>query len=182
MKNNFIIDENTGWVKNCVHRPSENFNDRPIKVKPKLLVIHSISLPPGKYNNNFVEDFFQNKLDFSAHPYFETIKELKVSSHFFIKQSGELIQFVSCNKRAWHAGESIWNKQKNCNDFSIGIELEGRENEHFKDIQYDKLLLLIDCLKLHYKIEDIVGHSDIAPGRKTDPGVFFNWGLIKNEI
>ena len=176
-QNNFF--DNDGWLKNANRIESDNFNQRPTLKKDFLVVIHSISLPPGQFNNSFIEDFFQNKLNLNLHPYFETIKDLKVSAHFLIKRTGELIQFVSCHNRAWHAGESSWKGMSNCNDFSIGIELEGTEIESYEEIQYKVLLNLLVQLKKEYNIIDIVGHSDIAPHRKTDPGPSFDWNKIK---
>ena len=176
-QNNFF--DNDGWLKNANRVESDNFNQRPTLKKDFLVVIHSISLPPGQFNNSFIEDFFQNKLNPTLHPYFETIKDLKVSAHFLIKRKGELIQFVSCHNRAWHAGESSWKGITNCNDFSIGIELEGTEIEPYAEIQYKVLLNLLVQLKKEYNIIDIVGHSDIAPHRKTDPGPSFDWNKIK---
>jgi len=176
-QNNFF--DNDGWLKNANRIESDNFNQRPTLKKDFLVVIHSISLPPGQFNNSFIEDFFQNKLNPTLHPYFETIKDLKVSAHFLIKRTGELIQFVSCHNRAWHAGESSWKGMSNCNDFSIGIELEGTEIESYEEIQYKVLLNLLVQLKKEYNIIDIVGHSDIAPHRKTDPGPSFDWNKIK---
>lgn len=176
-QNNFF--DNDGWLKNANRVESDNFNQRPTLKKDFLVVIHSISLPPGQFNNSFIEDFFQNKLNPTLHPYFETIKDLKVSAHFLIKRTGELIQFVSCHNRAWHAGESSWKGMSNCNDFSIGIELEGTEIESYEEIQYKVLLNLLVQLKKEYNIIDIVGHSDIAPHRKTDPGPSFDWNKIK---
>ena len=176
-QNNFF--DNDGWLKNANRIESDNFNQRPTLKKDFLVVIHSISLPPGQFNNSFIEDFFQNKLNPNLHPYFETIKDLKVSAHFLIKRTGELIQFVSCHNRAWHAGESSWKGMSNCNDFSIGIELEGTEIELYEEIQYKVLLNLLVQLKKEYNIIDIVGHSDIAPHRKTDPGPSFDWNKIK---
>jgi AmpD protein len=176
-QNNFF--DNDGWLKNANRIESDNFNQRPTLKKDFLVVIHSISLPPGQFNNSFIEDFFQNKLNPNLHPYFETIKDLKVSAHFLIKRTGELIQFVSCHNRAWHAGESSWKGMSNCNDFSIGIELEGTEIESYEEIQYKVLLNLLVQLKKEYNIIDIVGHSDIAPHRKTDPGPSFDWNKIK---
>ena len=176
-QNNFF--DNDGWLKNANRIESDNFNQRPTLQKDFLVVIHSISLPPGQFNNSFIEDFFQNKLNPNLHPYFETIKDLKVSAHFLIKRKGELIQFVSCHNRAWHAGESSWKGMSNCNDFSIGIELEGTEIESYEEIQYKVLLNLLVQLKKEYNIIDIVGHSDIAPHRKTDPGPSFDWNKIK---
>ena len=176
-QNNFF--DNDGWLKNANRIESDNFNQRPTLKKDFLVVIHSISLPPGQFNNSFIEDFFQNKLNPNLHPYFETIKDLKVSAHFLIKRTGELIQFVSCHNRAWHAGESSWKGMSNCNDFSIGIELEGTEIQPYEEIQYKVLLNLLVQLKKEYNIIDIVGHSDIAPHRKTDPGPSFDWNKIK---
>ena len=176
-QNNFF--DNDGWLKNANRVDSDNFNQRPTLKKDFLVVIHSISLPPGQFNNSFIEDFFQNKLNPTIHPYFETIKDLKVSAHFLIKRTGELIQFVSCHNRAWHAGESSWKGMSDCNDFSIGIELEGTEIEPYEEIQYKVLLNLLVQLKKEYNIIDIVGHSDIAPHRKTDPGPSFDWNKIK---
>ena len=176
-QNNFF--DNDGWLKNANRVDSDNFNQRPTLKKDFLVVIHSISLPPGQFNNSFIEDFFQNKLNPTLHPYFETIKDLKVSAHFLIKRKGELVQFVSCHNRAWHAGESSWKGMSNCNDFSIGIELEGTEIESYEEIQYKVLLNLLVQLKKEYNIIDIVGHSDIAPHRKTDPGPSFDWNKIK---
>ena len=176
-QNNFF--DNDGWLKNANRVDSDNFNQRPTLKKDFLVVIHSISLPPGQFNNSFIEDFFQNKLNPTLHPYFETIKNLKVSAHFLIKRTGELIQFVSCHNRAWHAGESSWKGLSDCNDFSIGIELEGTEIEPYEEIQYKVLLNLLVQLKKEYNIIDIVGHSDIAPHRKTDPGPSFDWNKIK---
>ena len=176
-QNNFF--DNDGWLKNANRVESDNFNQRPTLKRDFLVVIHSISLPPGQFNNSFIEDFFQNKLNPTLHPYFETIKDLKVSAHFLIKRTGELIQFVSCHNRAWHAGESSWKGLSDCNDFSIGIELEGTEIEPYEEIQYKVLLNLLVQLKKEYNIIDIVGHSDIAPHRKTDPGPSFDWNKIK---
>ena len=176
-QNNFF--DNDGWLKNANRVESDNFNQRPTLKKDFLVVIHSISLPPGQFNNSFIEDFFQNKLNPTLHPFFETIKDLKVSAHFLIKRKGELIQFVSCHNRAWHAGESSWKGMSNCNDFSIGIELEGTEIQPYEEIQYKVLLNLLVQLKKEYNIIDIVGHSDIAPHRKTDPGPSFDWNKIK---
>ncbi|KRO78466.1 MAG: N-acetyl-anhydromuranmyl-L-alanine amidase, partial [Methylophilales bacterium BACL14 MAG-120910-bin43] len=147
--------------------------------KVSLLVIHNISLPPGKYGGEFIEKFFTNSLDPSIDPFFDKIKNLKVSSHFVIDRLGNLVQYVSTDNSAWHAGDSVWNGRTNCNDFSIGIELEGSDNIQYTNPQYEKLNELIDCLTKKYPIKDIVGHSDIAPNRKTDPGVAFQWNKIK---
>ena len=143
-----------------------------------LIVIHNISLPPNKYGGEGVIDLFTNQLNTNEHPYYAEIAHLKVSSHFFIRRDGSLIQFVPCTKRAWHAGVSKWEDREKCNDFSIGIELEGSDFEAFEPKQYDTLKLLIESLKMTYPIQSVVGHSDIAPGRKTDPGPYFNWNKI----
>ena len=150
-----------------------------MNAKVSLLVIHNISLPPGKYGGEFIEKFFTNSLDPSIDPFFDKIKNLKVSSHFVIDRLGNLVQYVSTDNSAWHAGDSVWNGRTNCNDFSIGIELEGSDNIQYTNPQYEKLNELIDCLSKKYPIKDIVGHSDIAPNRKTDPGVAFQWNKIK---
>lgn len=143
-----------------------------------LIVIHNISLPPNNFGGEGVIDLFTNQLNTNDHPYYAEIAHLKVSSHFFIRRDGSLIQFVPCTKRAWHAGVSKWEGREKCNDFSIGIELEGSDFEAFEPKQYDTLKLLIESLKMTYPIQSVVGHSDIAPGRKTDPGPYFNWNEI----
>ena len=158
---------------------SINYNERPNN-EISLIVIHNISLPPGQFNNGNIERFFTNRLDPKAHPYFETIKDLKVSAHLLIKRDGAIVQFVPFDKRAWHAGESRFNGRENCNDFSIGIELEGSDNLAYETVQYQALQTTLKQLKAHYPIKHIVGHSDIAPGRKTDPGQAFNWRLIED--
>lgn len=144
-----------------------------------MIVIHNISLPPNQYGGNGVIELFTNTLNPDEHPYYAEIFTRKVSSHFFIRRDGELIQFVSCLKRAWHAGVSNWLGRERCNDFSIGIELEGSDFEVFEAAQYAVLQQLIDGLKKAYPILDIVGHSDIAPSRKTDPGPYFDWLKVK---
>ena len=145
-----------------------------------MIVIHNISLPPDQYGGNGVIELFTNKLNPDEHPYYAEIHNRKVSSHFFIRRDGELIQFVSCLQRAWHAGVSNWQGRERCNDFSIGIELEGSDFEAFEAAQYHILKQLINGLKKTYPILHVVGHSDIAPGRKTDPGPYFNWAEIKD--
>lgn len=147
-----------------------------------LLVIHNISLPPNEYGGGGVTALFTNQLDPDTHPYYQTIKDLKVSTHFFIRRDGEIIQFVPCNMRAWHAGVSSWCGKERCNDFSIGIELEGSDFEPFTDQQYDSLSLLTFALKQAYPIDSIAGHSDIAPGRKTDPGPCFDWARYRASL
>ena len=178
---NFYELSQAGLIKEANFLKSTNFDVRPKDKLINLVVIHSISLPPNKFGGTFIEDFFTNKLNIGSHSYFKKIKGLKVSSHFLIKRDGELIQFVSCKDRAWHAGESKWKNNSNCNDFSIGIELEGSDLIPFEDIQYMKLINLLKCLCNNYPINAIVGHNQIAPERKTDPGPFFNWDLINVE-
>ena len=166
-------------LTSATQSPSINYNDRP-NGEISLVVIHNISLPPGEFNNPYIEQFFTNQLDFNAHPYFKTIQDLQVSAHLLIKRDGSIIQFIPFDKRAWHAGESSFNGQDNCNDFSIGIELEGTDNLNYEAVQYQSLKTTLKQLKNYYPVQNIVGHSDIAPGRKTDPGEAFNWGEIKD--
>ncbi len=164
---------------------SPNFSDRPEEVEPSLLVIHNISLPPGEFGGLYVIDFFQNKLDTSKHPFFEEITDLQVSSHLFLDREGQLIQFVDLNQKAWHAGVSEFEGLKECNDFSIGIELEGTDTEPYSDKQYLSLINITNCLMENYpgiSTERIVGHSDIAPSRKTDPGESFDWSRYKESL
>ena len=172
-----------GWIEEAKILKSPNFDERNNDIN--LIVIHSISLPPSKYGSNNVDKFFLNELNPLDHPYFKKIINLKVSSHFFIERTGVLKQFVSTEDRAWHAGESSFNGEDNCNDFSIGIELEGTENSEFEKAQYSQLIKLTQTLMKKYptiKKERIVGHSLIAPGRKQDPGKFFDWEYFKSEI
>jgi AmpD protein len=168
------IDEN-GMLEQARHIASPNCDARPAETAITLLVIHNISLPPEQFSGNGVIELFTNQLDPTAHPYYVSIQDLKVSSHIFIRRNGELIQFVPCSQRAWHAGTSNWKNRERCNDFSIGIELEGSDFTPFTDAQYDQLATLTSTLQAAYPIEDIVGHADIAPGRKTDPGPHFDW-------
>lgn len=165
------------WLIEAQRCPSPNYNQRPIS-EISLLVIHNISLPPKQYGGGFVEDFFCNQLDSNAHPYFKDIAELKVSSHLFIRRDGSVVQFVPFNKRAWHAGQSHYSGRDNCNDFSIGIELEGCDDEAYSDNQYDMLAKVTQSLMLAYPnitADRITGHEHIAPRRKTDPGASFKW-------
>ena len=155
---------------------SPNYGPRPANSPVDLIVVHSISLPPGEYGGTFVQQLFTNQLDWDAHPYFQQIRGAEVSAHFYIQRTGQLIQFVSTQQRAWHAGTSQWYGRDNCNDFSIGIELEGLEDHPFEAIQYEVLRSLIwDIQHVHPLVQDVVGHSDVAPGRKRDPGDAFNW-------
>ena len=164
---------------------SPNFNDRPVDEDISLLVIHSISLPPKKYNTDHIERFFLNELDFSSHNFYKNIDGMKVSAHVLIKRNGEVIQFVPFNKRAWHAGVSSYKGKNDCNNFSIGIELEGSDEDIFEDIQYEKLSLITSLLITEYDLitkDNIKGHSDIAPERKTDPGVLFDWDRYLTNV
>jgi len=173
------IDE-LGWASGARRVASPNCDERPIQAGIDLLVIHNISLPPGEYGGPGVEQLFTNRLDPDAHPYFAGIHTLRVSSHFFIRRDGELIQFVACTQRAWHAGASSWRERERCNDFSIGVELEGSDDEPFSDAQYACLNRLIPALRKAYpSLYEATGHSDIAPGRKTDPGPYFDWGRVR---
>lgn len=171
------LDEQ-GWLDEARRVPSPNCDERPPGEPICLAVIHNISLPPGEFAGNAVEALFTNQLDWDAHPYYEGIRGLEVSSHFFIRRDGELIQFVPCSMRAWHAGVSQWRGRGKCNDFSIGIELEGTDDQSYTDIQYACLNKLLAVLQAAYPIKAITGHSDIAPGRKTDPGPHFDWARV----
>ena len=168
-----------GWMGSAAWRISPNQDFRAEDLAPDLVVIHHISLPPGGFvdrsSTQFIVDFFQNKLDVSLHPYFQEIADQRVSSHFLISRSGEVYQFVSTQKKAWHAGVSSFFGREKCNDFSIGIELEGDSNHPFEDIQYSALAKLSAQLSAVYPTLQFAGHSDIAPGRKTDPGIQFSW-------
>jgi AmpD protein len=173
-----LIIDDQGWLTDTCRHPSPNFDQRPDNADINLLVIHNISLPPEQFGKNWILDFFSNKLNPSVHPYFESIASLKVSAHILIRRDGELIQLVSFNDRAWHAGASCYNGRECCNDYSIGIELEGSDNQPFEKQQYETLADLSRLLIEHYPLlsnENITGHSDIAPERKTDPGPYFEW-------
>ena len=164
-----------GWVSGLHRVASPNCDARPHGTAIDMLVIHNISLPPGEFGGSAIVQLFTNTLDLGAHPYYAKLKDLKVSAHFLICRSGELMQFVPCGKRAWHAGVSSWQGRPACNDFSIGIELEGSDDVPFSEPQYTALVRLTRRLKRAYPIRHIAGHSDIAPGRKTDPGSCFDW-------
>lgn len=164
----------------CV--PSPNCDERPPGEAVELLVVHAISLPPGRFRGDAVVDFFLNRLDHDAHPFFEELRGVKVSAHFFIRRGGGIVQFVPCGRRAWHAGVSSWRGRERCNDFSVGIELEGTDDRPFTDRQYEALARLAGALKAFYPIRDIAGHSDIAPGRKTDPGPHFDWPRLRAAL
>lgn len=178
------LNRATGWLEGVEHCPSPNFNPRP-SGEISLLVIHNISLPPGQFGTGQVAALFQNRLDPQAHPFFQSIADLRVSAHFLIDRTGQITQFVSCLDRAWHAGVSRFGERENCNDFSLGIELEGTDHEPFTSVQYQTLFTLIRHLQAAYPeltLERVCGHSDIAPDRKTDPGPFFDWPKLKNAL
>ena len=179
-----IINTTTGLLDECTQCPSPNKDTRPDDTAIDLVVVHSISLPPGQYGGDSIECFFQNQLDKDQHPYFAEICEMQVSSHVLIKRSGEIVQFVPFHERAWHAGQSNYQGRVRCNDFSIGIELEGTDSDEFEDIQYQQLAQLVNSLRTAYpEIADhITGHSNIAPGRKKDPGTGFDWQRLNNYL
>ena len=173
----------TGLVEQATFMASPNCDDRPQNAFPEAIIVHSISLPPGEYGNGYVQDFFCNQLNTDEHPYFTEIGHLTVSSHFFIQRDGALTQFVPTHQRAWHAGESMCLSKPAANNFSIGVELEGLDtgSDGYTDEQYQTLKELIDCLRKEYieiGTNNIFAHSDIAPGRKTDPGPYFDWNKI----
>ncbi|OWW18927.1 1,6-anhydro-N-acetylmuramyl-L-alanine amidase AmpD [Noviherbaspirillum denitrificans] len=171
-----------GWAADVTRSPSPNFDARADGTPVSLLVVHNISLPPGEFGGNYIEDMFLNRLDCDAHPYFDQLRSLRVSAHFLIRRDGEVIQFVSANDRAWHAGLSNFCGRERCNDFSIGIELEGTDFEAFDPRQYESLVSLTLSLSARYPLADIAGHEHIAPGRKTDPGPFFDWPLFRKSL
>jgi AmpD protein len=179
------IDIKTGLVSQATYFHSPNFNDRPEGTLIDLLVIHGISLPPGRFGGKYVHAFFSNQLDTNEDPYFQEIAHLKVSSHFFISREGHLWQFVPLHKRAWHAGQSFFQGKENCNDFSIGIELEGTDEIPYTLEQYQCLAEVTALLLQTYpalNFDRIVGHSDVAPGRKSDPGAVFDWKYYRNRV
>ena len=168
-------DWDEGWCAAAQRIDSPNFDDRPEGEAISLIVVHAISLPPAQFGSDDISRLFTNTLDPQAHPYFSAIAAVRVSAHFLIRRDGALLQFVSCRQRAWHAGASCWNGRSRCNDFSIGIELEGCDELPFEDVQYLQLVALIESLRALYPVAAVVGHADIAPGRKTDPGPCFDW-------
>ena len=170
-----------GWLIGPRRIFSPNQGPRPAAAPVSLVVIHNISLPPDDYSGDWVEQFFVNHLDSSAHPYFATIAGLEVSAHFFVRRSGHVVQFVGCDRRAWHAGKSTWAGQDNCNDYSVGVELQGSDNDPYTAEQYASLWHLIDALRKRYPIKAIAGHCHIAPGRKTDPGPYFDWTALRQR-
>lgn len=173
---------NGGWHTGAKHLPSPNFGPRPAATDIDLIVVHSISLPPGQYGGTAVQALFTNKLDWDAHPYYQSIRGLQVSAHFYIQRNGQVWQFVDCRQRAWHAGASCYRGRGQCNDDSIGIELEGLEGETFESAQYVALSALCSDLAQRYPIAHIAGHEHIAPGRKADPGPGFDWTRLQAAL
>lgn len=185
MMNGLTLNGQTGIINEATFVASPNYSERPLNTAIDLLVIHNISLPPGEFDNNYVQDFFCNQLPINAHPHFIDLASMKVSAHFYIPRGGQLIQFVSVLHRAWHAGVSQFEGRDNCNDFSIGVELQGSDTLPYTDMQYKTLVRLVKCLQAVYpKItrERIVGHQHIAPTRKTDPGPAFLWQEFFNQM
>lgn len=178
----FVVEH--GQLIGARQVPSPNYNQRPQGTEIQLLVIHNISLPPSQFGGGYIEKFFQNQLDWSEHPYFKTIEGMQVSAHVLILRTGEVLQFVNFNDRAWHAGRSSYLGKAECNDYSIGIELEGSDDQPFSDLQYQALTQVTHALRQAYpKISShIAGHSDIAPQRKTDPGPYFQWQKFRDLL
>lgn len=168
-----------GWLRAARHVPSPNCGDRPAGAVVDLVVVHSISLPPGHYGGACIEALFTNRLDWDAHPYFAQIRGIEVSAHFVILRDGALLQFVSCDRRAWHAGRSSFEGRDNTNDFSIGVELEGLEGHAFAPFQYHRLCVLLKALRERHPIAHVRGHEHVAPGRKHDPGAAFDWAAVQ---
>jgi AmpD protein len=172
------VDVVSGWLAGAERVPSPNFDERPGEAPPQLVVVHAISLPPGEFGGPWIDHLFTNALDPAAHPYFQEIAGLEVSAHVLIRRDGQIVQYVPFHCRAWHAGASCWQGRERCNDFSIGIELEGCDELPFEDVQYVRLAQVIQALHEAYPSiapDAIAGHSDIAPCRKTDPGPYFDW-------
>jgi AmpD protein len=180
------LDPVSGWIEGVRRLPSPNFDARPAGADAEIVVVHNISLPPGEFGGPYVERLFTNTLDPDAHPYFRDIAHQPVSAHLFVDRRGVVTQFVSLHDRAWHAGVSSFRGRERCNDFSIGIELEGADHVPFEHAQYDRLAALIDLLRARWPVladvERLVGHSDVAPGRKTDPGPAFDWARLRRLL
>jgi AmpD protein len=180
-----IVDPTTGWLEGVRRVESPNSDERPPGMDLDLIVVHGISLPPGRYGEGWIDRFFCNELPTAADPYFATIADTKVSAHVLVGRDGALTQYVSFNRRAWHAGRSSYCGRTACNDFSVGIELEGTDDSPYKRAQYESLAAVVRALRSAYpslRGADIVGHSDIAPGRKTDPGAAFDWSALRDLL
>jgi AmpD protein len=179
------INTKTGLIDGARQLPSPNYDDRPPDCEPELIIIHGISLPPGEFGGPYIDHLFTNSLDPDEHPYFAEIVDARVSSHLLIERNGQIVQYVSLNQRAWHAGESCFHDRDCCNDFSIGIELEGTDTDDYTDAQYDALCDVVRSLRTAFDSLErapIVGHSDVAPGRKTDPGPAFDWARFEHRL
>lgn len=179
------VDPDTGLLDVARQLPSPNCDERPVETEPELVVIHNISLPPKQFGGPWIDALFTNCLDPEADPYFCEVHQLRVSSHLLIRRNGELVQYVPFHQRAWHAGASCWNGRERCNDFSIGIELEGADDVPYETVQYRLLAEVLAALEAAYPgvgRDRLAGHSDIAPGRKTDPGPAFDWGRLQEEL
>lgn len=181
LKNTFRIGAD-GWCENVEHIPSPNRDARPGDATIDLLIIHNISLPPRQFGDGFIAALFINQLDCDAHPYFDQLRELRVSAHFLIRRDGAVIQFVSTLDRAWHAGASKFGAREKCNDFSIGVELEGSDFEPFEAAQYASLVELTEALRKAHPLRHVAGHEHVAPGRKTDPGPYFDWAHYRQLL
>jgi AmpD protein len=171
-----------GWYQFAGRVPSPNFGPRPTDARVDLIVVHAISLPPGQFDGDAVQRLFTNTLDWNAHPYFKSIEGLQVSAHFFIRRNGDLCQFVSCDQRAWHAGASRYRGRDNCNNDSIGIELEGTDGGTFEEAQYETLTSICAAVLQNYPIAHLAGHEHVAPGRKNDPGDGFDWRYLQHSV
>jgi len=173
------------WLVEARRVLSPNYDARPPECEISLIVVHGISLPPGEYTGAWIDEFFTNRLDGSAHPYFAEIEGMRVSSHLLIRRDGALVQYVPFTDRAWHAGKSCYRNREDCNDFAVGIELEGSDDEPYEEIQYRRLADVIALLRDRFPgigTQDVVGHSDIAPGRKSDPGPAFDWNKLRRQL
>jgi AmpD protein len=185
MRHRFHVSTDTGLIEPAFQASSPNRDARPGGAHPRLVVLHGISLPPGKFGGPQIEALFSNTLDFDAHPYFKEIRGLKVSAHLLIRRDGQLLQFVPFSERAWHAGESCFRGETLCNDFSIGIELEGEDETPYDDRQYDVLADVLSAIFAAYpsiSAREIAGHCDVAPGRKVDPGPAFDWLRLYDDL
>jgi len=176
------IDARTGWLATARRVPSPNCDDRPAGIAPDLIVVHGISLPPGEFGGPWIDALFTNSLPPDGHPYFAEVAALRVSAHALVRRDGEVVQYVPFHRRAWHAGVSSWGGRERCNDFSVGIELEGTDARAYESAQYGVLARLVAALCRAYPTlspERVVGHSDVAPGRKSDPGIAFDWPMLR---
>jgi len=180
-ESSYPIDD-AGWCRKARRAECSNFDARPEGAEISLLVVHNISLPPGEFGGQYIEDLFANRLDCDAHPYFAQLRGLRVSAHFLIRRDGELLQFVSTHDRAWHAGASNFNGRERCNDFSIGIEMEGTDSDEYCDAQYATLAAVTAALLRAHPIADVCGHQHISPERKTDPGPCFDWAHFHGAL